>query len=354
MESSNVIAWLLPSSTNQPALETIRMPQNASRIVSTIPSSYEPIIQTPNPNQLPPTTPTIDPSLLTKSSSLEASPIKPRPALSLTFTSPPRSNPGFILGTDPSLADILLPPLLGIAPAHCHITFDASHRLVLIDTSQTGTAVWYDGASTGDRTRESWVLSAGSTYGFPSMVDRVVIDIQTVRFQIIINEAHVLRPEIYAENVETFMSSLESASIIAEAAAAVEEKTPDLDASTLASILASHSHSHSSSSHSQKEDHLVRRDEKDVCDFYYNFNFDLGFDLDYDCDYDYDFDYDMSDDEMVDDVADEDKMDFLPPIPSVVPPAYVKYLLTSDDGAPPETYLWNTTRPWEPMVKVAC
>ncbi|KAK1675139.1 hypothetical protein BDP55DRAFT_552776 [Colletotrichum godetiae] len=326
MESSNVIAWLLPSSTNQPALETIRMPQNASRIVSTIPSSYEPIIQTPNPSQLPPTTPTIDPSLLTKSSSFEASPTKPRPALSLTFTSPPKSNPGFILGTDPSLADILLPSLPGIAPAHCHITFDASHRLVLIDTSQTGTAVWYDGASTGDRTRESWVLSAGSTYGFPSMVDRVVIDIQTVRFQIILNEAHVLQPEIYAENVETFI--------------------------ILASILASHSHSHSTSSHSQKEDHLVRRDEKDVCDFYYNFNFDLGFDLDYDCDYD--FDYDMSDDEMVDDVADEDKMDFLPPIPSVVPPAYVKYLLTSDDGAPPETYLWNSARPWEPMVKVAC
>ncbi|KAK1717327.1 uncharacterized protein BDZ83DRAFT_586765 [Colletotrichum acutatum] len=320
MEPSNVIAWLLPSSTNQPALEAIRMPQNATRTVSTIPSSYELIIQTPNPNQLPPTTPTIDPSLLTKSSSsLEASSTtKPRPALSLTFTSPPKSNPGFVLGTDPTLADILLPSLPGIAPAHCHITFDASHRLVLVDTSNTGTAVWYDGASTGDRTRESWVLSAGSTYGFPSMVDRVVIDIQTVRFQVIINEAHVLRPEAYKENVETFMSSLESASMIAEAAAA----------------------------------QLVRRDEKDVCDFYYNFNFDLGFDLDYNCNYD--FDYDMSDDEMVDDVAEEEKMDFLPPIPSVVPPAYVKYLLTSDDGAPPETYLWNTARPWEPMVKVVC
>ncbi|KAK1716248.1 hypothetical protein BDP67DRAFT_542524 [Colletotrichum lupini] len=353
MESSNVIAWLLPSSTNQPALEAIRMPQNATRTVSTIPSSYEPIIQTPNPNQLPPITPTIDPSLLTKSSfsKLEASLTKPRPALSLTFTSPPKSNPGFVLGTDPALADILLPSLPGIAPAHCHITFDASHRLVLVDTSHTGTAVWYDGASSGDGTRESWVLSAGSSYGFPSMVDRVVIDIQTVRFQVIINEAHVLRPEVYKENVETFMSSLESAGIIAEAAAAAatpEEKTPDLDASILASILANHSYSYS-----QKEDQqLVRRDEKDVCDFYYNFNFDLGFDLSYDCDYD--FDYDTSDDEMVDDVAEEEKMDFLPPIPSVVPPAYVKYLLTSDDGAPPETYLWNTAKPWEPMVKVVC
>ncbi|KXH43293.1 hypothetical protein CNYM01_04751 [Colletotrichum nymphaeae SA-01] len=353
MESSNVIAWLLPSSTNQPALEAIRMPQNATRAVSTIPSSYEPIIQTPNPNQLPPTTPTIDPSLLTKSSfsNLEASLTKPRPALSLSFTSPPKSNPGFILGTDPALADILLPSLPGIAPAHCHITFDASHRIILVDTSNTGTAVWYDGASSGDRTRESWVLGAGSSYGFPSMVDRVVIDIQTVRFQVIINEAHVLRPEVYKENVEAFMSSLESASIIAEAAAAPpppEEKTPDLDASILASILANHSYSYS-----QKEDQqLVRRDEKDVCDFYYNFNFDLGFDLSYDCDYD--FDYDMSDDEMVDDVAEEEKMDFLPPIPSVVPPAYVKYLLTSDDGAPPETYLWNTAKPWEPMVKVVC
>ncbi|OHE97241.1 hypothetical protein CORC01_07495 [Colletotrichum orchidophilum] len=344
MESPNVIVWLLPSSTNQPALETIRMPQNATRKVDAIPSSYEPIIQTPNPDTAP-TTPTIDPSVLTKSSSFfsfssASSSPKPRPALSLSFTDPPKNHTSFVLGTDPSLCDILLPNLPGIAPAHCHITFDADKRLVLVDTSDAGTAVWYDGNSTGDRRRESWTLSSGCTYGFPSMVDRIVVDIQTVRFQVVVNEAHSLRPEVYQENVDSFISSLASASVVAAAAAAavaVEEKTiPGVDLAE------------QQEQQQEQEQQEVRRDDKDVCDFYYNFNFDLGFDLSYDCDYD--FDYDMSDDEMVD----EEEGDLFPPIPSVVPPMYVKYLLTSDDGTPPETYLWNTARPWEPMVKVVC
>ncbi|OHW93909.1 CAMK family protein kinase [Colletotrichum incanum] len=307
MENTNVIAWLLPSSTNQPALGAIRMPQNTTRRVDTIPSSYNPIIQTPNPNTTP-STPTIDPSVLTKTS---PSLSKLRPALELSFTNPPKNHLGFVLGTDPDVCDVVLPSLPGISPVHCHITFDAEQRLILRDTSETGTAVWYDGNSNGDRRRESWALSSGCTYGFPSMVDRVVIDVQTVRFQVLVNEAHLLRPEVYQENVNNFMSSLASGSSV------MEKSLPT----------------------------IVERDE-DLCDFYYNFDFDLGFDLSYD--YDYDFDFDMSDDD------DGDRMDFLPPIPSVVPPVYVKYLLSSDDGMPPETYLWNTTRPWEPMVKVAC
>ncbi|KAK1589936.1 uncharacterized protein LY79DRAFT_516990 [Colletotrichum navitas] len=264
MENTNVIAWLLPSSTNQPAIEAVRMPQNATRRVKAVPSSYDPVVQTPNPGAAP-STPTIDPSVLTKSSSPSGT---PRPALELSFTSPPRNHVGFVLGTDPDVCDVVLPSLSGISPVHCHITFDADRRLALRDTSEAGTAVWYDGASSGDRRRESWALSAGCTYAFPAMVDRVVVDIQTVRFQVLVNESHMLRPDAYRDSVDAFMASLASG--------------------------------------------------------------------------------------CIDDVDDGDRMDFLPFVPSVVPPMYVKYLLASDDGAPPETYLWNTTRPWEPMIKVAC
>ncbi|WYZ41246.1 hypothetical protein EsH8_V_000141 [Colletotrichum jinshuiense] len=309
METPNVIAWLLPSSTNQPALETVRMSQNIARRVDAIPSSYDPIIQTPNPST---TSTTIDPSVLSKTQAPGQQPTTSRPALELSFTNPPKNHLGFVLGTDPNASDIVLPKLPGIGPAHCHITFDAEKRLILRDTSDTGTAVSYDGNSNGDRRRESWTLSSGCTYGFPAMVDRVVIDIQSVRFQVVVNDFHLAQPGVYQDSVDAFMSSLASAADV------LDEKLAD-----------------------------VVVDDDDVCDFYYNFHFDLGFDLSYDYDYDFDFDMTDDDDEGV-------KKDVFAPLPSVVPPMYVKYLLSSDDGMPPETYLWNTARPWEPMVKVAC
>ncbi|OLN87113.1 hypothetical protein CCHL11_06459 [Colletotrichum chlorophyti] len=291
MESSNVIAWLLPASTNQPAQETLRLPQNANRFVP-VPSSYDPTVQTPNPNTTPDT---IDPSLLTNAQLSFQQVTGPRSALELSFTKPPKNNTCFVLGTDPERCDILLPKLPNIGPVHCHLTFDADQRLVIRDTSSAGTAVWYDGASTGDHTQESWILSSGLTHGFPSTVDRITIDIQTVRFQLVVNEIHLTQPDVYAGLVDDFMSP----------------PAGDKDAAE--------------------------------CDFYFNFDFDLGFDLSYD--YDYDFDFDMTDDE---------KDDVLAPLPSVVPPVFVKYLLASDDGLPPQTYLWNMARPWEPLVKAAC
>ncbi|KAK2026102.1 hypothetical protein LX32DRAFT_595414 [Colletotrichum zoysiae] len=337
MENTNVIAWLLPSSTNLPAMEAVRMPENAARRVDAVPSSYDPVVQTPNPDAAAPSTPTIDPSVLTKTSSPSPSGT-PRPALELSFANPPRNHVGFVLGTDPDVCDVVLPRLPGISPVHCHIAFDADRRLVLRDTSDAGTAVWYDGASTGDRRRETWALSAGCTYAFPAMVDRVVVDVQTVRFQVLVdNDAHMLRPDAYRESVDAFTAGL------ASAAAAAEEEEEGGDG--LPGV-------------------IPQRDDEDLlCDFYYNFDFDLGFGLRYGDGYDYrcrddgamDCDAPYDDDALVDDAVDDgDRMDFLPPVPSVVPPVYVKYILTSDDGAPPETYLWNTTRPWEPMVKVAC
>ncbi|KAF9880680.1 hypothetical protein CkaCkLH20_01722 [Colletotrichum karsti] len=303
MDHNTVIAWLLPSSTNQPALETVRLLANCNRRVASIPEAFDPQ-PTPNPDN-----DTINPFLLTKKPPTSSLLAKPRPALELSFTNPPKNHTGFVLGTDPC-CDIQLPNLPGIAPRHCHITFDAERRLVLRDTSDAGTAVWYDGNSNGDRPRESWVLSPGCSYGFPAMVDRVVVDIQTVRFQVVVNDSHMARPDLYDRSVDDFMDRLASLSL--DEISAREELSFDLD----------------------------------FRDFGIDFSFDdLGFGCgayDGDCGgYDYEMDLD-------------DKRDYLAPLPSEVAPVFVKYMFAADEGLPPDTYLWNTARPWEPMVKVTC
>ncbi|KAL0942921.1 camk family protein kinase [Colletotrichum truncatum] len=303
MDHHTVIAWLLPSSTNQPALEAVRLPQNINRRIAAIPEAFEPL-PTPNPNSY-----TINPSLLSKKSSA-SSLSKPRPALELSFTNPPKNHTGFVLGTDPG-CDILLPKLPGISPRHCHITFDAERRLIVRDTSDAGTAIWYDGNSNGDRTRESWIVSSGCSYGFPAMVDRVVIDIQTVRFQIVVNDLHLGQPDVYEQQVDDFMDRLASLSL-AEISCRGE----------LALDLDFHNYG---------------------IDFAFD-DLDFGYGYEYDED-DYGYDYEMDVDE---------KRDYLAPLPSEVAPVFVKYMFAADDGLPPDTYLWNTARPWEPMVKVTC
>ncbi|KAI8315708.1 hypothetical protein K4K61_000668 [Colletotrichum sp. SAR11_59] len=310
MDHNNVIAWLLPTSTNQPALEAVRLPENTNRRIAAIPSSFEPL-PTPNPDNT-----TINPLLLNKTTSpTTTSTSKPRPAHELSFTNPPKNHTGFVLGTDPG-ADILLPSLPGIAPRHCTITFDAERRLILRDTSAAGTAVWYDASSNGDRARESWLLSAGTSYGFPSMVDRLVIDIQTVRLQVVVNDVAPLSdPDAYERNVDAFMDRL--ATLTLDEISAREELSFDLD----------------------------------FRDFGIDFSFDdLSFGRAsgvgaYEDDGLIGYDYEMDVD---------DRRDYLPPLPSEVAPVFVKYMFASDDGLPPDTYLWNTARPWEPMVKVTC
>ncbi|TDZ15820.1 hypothetical protein Cob_v011214 [Colletotrichum orbiculare MAFF 240422] len=301
----NVIAWLLPSSTNQPALETVRLLSNTNRRISAIPSTLEPL-PTPNPDVT-----TINPSLLSKKSpTTTTSSVKPRPALELSFTTPPQNHSGFVLGTDPT-CDIHLPDLPGISPRHCCITFDAERRLILRDTSESGTAVWYDGSSNGDRVRESWLLSSGCSYGFPAMVDRLVIDIQNVRFQLVLNDdEHVLQPDAYERNVDDFVARLASLSL----------------------------------------EEVARRDELRFDLDFRNYGIDFTFD---DLEFGYDLeDYDCAEDDRVMDI--DEKSDLLPPLPSEVAPVFVKYMFAAADDLPPDTYLWNTARPWEPMVKVAC
>ncbi|KAM0326129.1 hypothetical protein ACHAQA_006722 [Verticillium albo-atrum] len=186
----------------------------------------------------------------------------PNAALALTFDHRPKGLHGFVIGTDPRTCDIVLPKLRGISRRHCYITFDADKRLIVRDTSKHGTAVWYDGHSNGYRRRTSWPLSSGFSYGFPAMVQNIVIDIQTVRFQIVVNEC-LPRMDSYQDLVGDFLSSV-----------APSRELPGSD-------------------------------------------------------------------------------DTLVPAPlRIQRPIFVKYTVSSGDDQQPDTYLWNSARPWEPMVKV--
>ncbi|KAF6843264.1 camk family protein kinase [Colletotrichum musicola] len=326
MDHPNVIAWLIPSSNNQPALEAVRLPHNASRRIASIPETYDPL-------PIPSDATTIDPSLLTKKTPSSTS----KPALELSFSRPPKNHTGFVLGTDPA-CDILLPSLPGIAPRHCHIAFDAERRLIVRDTSATGTAVWYDADSTGDTPRGSWLLSSGASYGFPSAVDRVVIDVQSVRFQVVVDaDAHLADPEAYDAAVDDFVLRLASLSV--EECIRREELSFDLDfrgfgidfcfddldfgfgrSSSVAAAAAAAA--------AAAVDAVVDDEDYDELDYYADY-----MDLD-------------------------DSRDLFaaprPPLPSEVAPVFVKYMYAADEDCAPDTYLWNTARPWEPMVKVTC
>jgi hypothetical protein len=152
----NIIAWLVPSYGDSLALQATQMRQNTHMAVKRFHHTALP-----------------DGG--------------PSPALALSFDRPPRGRSGFLLGTGDD-CDIVLPSVHGVSRHHCYLSFDAEHRLVLKDTSRNGTAVWYDHHSNGDRTNASWVLSSGGSYGFPDLVRRLVVDIQTIRFQVVVHD----------------------------------------------------------------------------------------------------------------------------------------------------------------------
>jgi len=197
MDHSDFIAFLVPSYGNALAMQAIQMPQNKPLHTTSLPdlipsslTSFASSTSTINNYNHPFTNTTTG-----------------GPALQLRFSHTPKTHHGFLIGTDPTTCDIVLPKLPGISRRHCLLTFDSESRLVLRDTSKNGTAVWYDHRSNGDRRGAEWVLSSGGNYGFPDQVRRVVIDIQTVRFQIIVN-APLLDVDGYVRRVDDFLVGL--------------------------------------------------------------------------------------------------------------------------------------------------
>jgi hypothetical protein len=180
----NVIAWLVPTARGSYADKATHMPENAFRTVSTaLPSPAADFLA----SRLP---------------ALQTS--RPQRALQLRFDQAPKRPGGsFVLGTDPHGCDVVLPKLPGIAPRHCSIGFDEQGRLVLDDFSDRGTQVWYDWDSVGDKAGHSWVLSSGSQHGFPDAVRRITVDVQGVRFQIVVND-HSADWDTYHASVDAF------------------------------------------------------------------------------------------------------------------------------------------------------
>lgn len=162
---SNIIGWLVPRPNNNAATQTTLLAENTSRTVLVSSSSY-------------------------LSSQLELS--APSHAIQLTFDNAPKRHGRFVLGTNSKVCDVVLPQLPGVAAQHCSLGFDAQARLTIDDFSETGTQVWYGWDCIGDRTNYSWVLDSKAPQ---------YIDIQGIRFQVILNE----QPDLVAfkKNVET-------------------------------------------------------------------------------------------------------------------------------------------------------
>lgn len=164
MANQDIIAWLIPTTRNSPADKATAMPSNADYTISTTSSPY----------------------LTSRLSNSTAT--TPQRAIQLSFSQTPKQPGCIIIGTDPASCDVLLPALPGISPQHCAFGFDGESRLVLDDFSEKGTQVWYDWESNGDQRDYSWLLSGGYSQAFPSTVQKIVIDIQGVRFQVIVND----------------------------------------------------------------------------------------------------------------------------------------------------------------------
>ncbi|TWU71383.1 hypothetical protein ED733_001998 [Metarhizium rileyi] len=176
----DIIAWLVPTARGSPADKATLLSANISRTVS-ISSSIR---------------------LLAKLSHLSTCP--PQKAIQLCFSQRPRrAGRRFVLGSDANSCDVLLPDMPGISAQHCSIGFDAESRLVLDDFSERGTQVWYDWECSGDQRDCSWVLSSRSRREFPGAVGRIAIDIQGVRFHVVLND-HFAHGEAYEASVAAF------------------------------------------------------------------------------------------------------------------------------------------------------
>ncbi|KAG8410713.1 hypothetical protein J3458_016813 [Metarhizium acridum] len=171
----DIIAWLVPTARGTSADKATHLPANMARTIPT--SSSGPL----------------------SSKLSQVSGRAPQRAIQLCFSQEPLRRGSFVLGTDANCCDVLLPPAPGISAQHCSIGFDADSRLVLDDFSETGTQVWYDWECSGDQRGHSWILSGGNQ----GHVQRIVIDVQGVRFQLVVND-HAADWEAYRANVDAF------------------------------------------------------------------------------------------------------------------------------------------------------
>jgi hypothetical protein len=130
------------------------------------------------------------------------------PGLQLTFSHGPKGGHGFIIGTDPSSCDIVVPEILNkydhpvISSKHLYISFDAQHRLFVQDTSSRGTIVTYDGKGGKKRRNFKWIIGGDRV---PDDTKTIVIEIHLkLKFQIVVSKHHQF-PDLFFSNVDQFL-----------------------------------------------------------------------------------------------------------------------------------------------------
>jgi hypothetical protein len=173
--NDNVIAWLVPTACGTNADKTTHMAENMFRVTDI---ASTPLLS----SRLP--------SLLTA---------RPQKAVQLSFDRSPKRPGSFVLGTDPRICDIILPRLEGISPQHCALGFDSEARLTLEDFSDSGTQVWYDWESVGDMRDHTWILASA-----PGTSQHITIDIQGVRFRLVLGDFHERDRAAYVSKVDAF------------------------------------------------------------------------------------------------------------------------------------------------------
>lgn len=197
MEDANLIAYLYPADGDPRAEAAIRMRENSGRYIP-------PPEETESEHGSRETTIPLDEKKKDPTT---------QPGLQLTFNPGPKAGQGIVIGRD-TRCDIVLPRLGKISQRHCVLTFDTEQRLILRDLSINGTIVTYNGqgekrrsiVTYDDKGREkkrhhfTWILSGGEA----SKVEKVVIQIQEIKFQIIVSR-HETYPDLYNTNVDRFL-----------------------------------------------------------------------------------------------------------------------------------------------------
>lgn len=173
-DNENIVAWLVPAAHCSPSDQATVMPENFFRSI--------PISSVPH--------------LGSQITSLADS--QPQRALQISLDQNPMRPGRFVLGTDPRTCDITLPPLPGVARQHCSLGFDENSHLVLRDTSLHGTQVWYGWECSGDKTGHTWILDHGDP------TQPVTVDIQGLRFRVVLNDSLRRDREAYEAKVAKF------------------------------------------------------------------------------------------------------------------------------------------------------
>lgn len=202
METSNLIACLLPADHNRQAQDAICMRQNSGRYI-------------PQQRESESEHGSRESTVLNDDD--DDDDFTSYPGLQLTFNSGPKAGQGFMIGTDRDCCDIVLPRLNKISRRHCCLTFDAERRLILRDLSTNGTTVEYDGQggqkrriiiTYDDKGQEkrhhfAWILSGSRV----QEVKKIVIQIEEIKFRIIVSN-HETYPDLYNANVNRFLCEI--------------------------------------------------------------------------------------------------------------------------------------------------